>query len=450
MDASTSPAPPDTRLPPVVRTVGWISFFADVSSEMAFPLLPLFLVGGLGAPATTLGLMEGLAAALVAVLAFVSGRASDRAQRRVPAVRWGYALPVAGKALIAVATAWPLVIAGRLVDRTGKGLRGAPRDALLADATPPHLRGRAYGFHRAMDTGGAFVGILLSAALLVALDDGARPAGVEPVPLYRTVFAIAAALGVISFALTLRLREPDRPAASGARPAPPAAGRAAAAGRAGSVPGATAGTAPARGFRTTLLVLLLFALANSSDAFLLLRARALGLSATGVVLAWALANLVYALGSYPAGRLSDRLGRFVPIGLGWGLYVLVYLGFAFAGGTAPVGDSAAGPSGMLGSGLLGGDLGTWALFAAYGIPLALTDGVGKALLADLAAPSRRATQLGFAAMGLGLAGLLGSLVAGALWDASGPRAAFLFGAGAAALALLALPLAARARRPAHA
>ncbi|HTE05613.1 MAG TPA: MFS transporter, partial [Planctomycetota bacterium] len=199
---ANDPAPSaDEPLPHVVRVLGWVSFFADISSEMAYPLLPLFVVGTLHAPATTLGLIEGLAALLIAVLAFWSGRGSDRTRRRLPAVRWGYGLPVAGKALVALATGWPMVLAGRLVDRVGKGLRGSPRDALIADATPAALRGRAYGFHRAMDTAGACVGGLLSVALLALLaSDASTPASV-----LRLLFGIAAALGLASFALTLLL-----------------------------------------------------------------------------------------------------------------------------------------------------------------------------------------------------------------------------------------------------
>jgi len=442
--ASTAHAAPVERLPRAVRVLGWVSFFADISSEMAYPLLPLFVVGALHAPATTLGLIEGLAAVLVALLAFWSGRSSDRTRRRLPAVRWGYGLPIAGKALIAVAVGWPMVLAGRLVDRVGKGLRGSPRDALIADATPAAMRGRAFGFHRAMDTAGACVGGLLSAGLLVLLtDDGSAPASV-----LRLLFGIAAALGVAAFALTLLLRE--APAADVAAPArdlaasdsvassaAPAFMSPRAAAPSGATSSATSGAAvppvesaaSRHAFGITLAVLAVFALANSSDTFLLLRASGLGLSPQAVVLAWTSANLVFALLAYPVGKLSDRVGRWVPLAFGWTLYAAVYVAFAFA-------DNADSSSPFV----------AWSLLALYGVHLALVDGVSKALLTDVAAPAGRGTLLGMAAMVTGFASLAGSLAAGWLWDVSGPRAALLLGAGAALLAVTLLPLARRAGR----
>lgn len=397
---------PSASLPPVVRRLGWVSFFADVSSEMAYPLLPLFVVGALGAPVAALGLIEGGSQALVALLAFLSGRRSDRTRRRLPPVRWGYGLPVAGRALIALASGWPAVLAGRLVDRVGKGLRGSPRDALIVDATPPALLGRAFGFHRALDTAGACVGGLAAAWLIAVL--AAR--GDAPAMAYRTAFAVAAALGLLAFLLTLRLREPGAPAA-----------------REVADGGAAARPAPRRAYSVTLAVLVVFAFANSSDTLLLLRATGLGLSAPAVVLAWTGCSLVAALLAYPAGRLSDRVGRHALLGLGWALYAAVYAGFALADGASP--------------GL------ALALLGAYGVQLALVEGVGRALLADVVDPARRGAQLGQAALATGLASLAGSLLAGRLWDESGPRAAFLLGAGAATLALLLLPVAARAAAP---
>ncbi len=402
------PAQP-ASLPPVVRLVGWVSFFADVSSEMAYPLLPLFVIGTLGAPVAALGFIEGAAQALVAVLACVAGRRSDLTRRRLPPIRWGYALPVAGRALIAAASGWPAVLAGRLVDRVGKGLRGSPRDALIADATPPGMLGRAFGFHRALDTAGACVGGLAAAGLIALL--AAR--GDAPATAYRLAFAVAAVLGVVSFLLTLALREPAARPLAAREPDPPDQS-------------AMHAAAP-RGFSATLAVLVVFAFANSSDTFLLLRAAGLGLSPPVVVLAWTGCSLVTALLAYPAGRLSDRVGRHRLLALGWGLYAAVYAGFALADG--------AGTSLVL------------LLMGAYGVQLALVEGVSRALLVDVVDPARRGSQLGQAALATGLVSLGGSVLAGRLWDVAGPRAAFLLGAGTAALALLLLPLAARSAAP---
>jgi hypothetical protein len=188
-----------------VWLLGGVSFFADVSSEMIYPLLPLFIVAVLGASATSMGWIEGSAQAVVAVLTAYAGARSDRYRQRLPWVRWGYGLPVAGKSILAVATAWPMVLLGRTVDRVGKGLRSSPRDALIADATPQAIRGRAFGLHRAMDTAGALAGSLVAAFLLRGLAgnrDDARP--------YRVIFAISAAMGLAAVALTFLGREGPR------------------------------------------------------------------------------------------------------------------------------------------------------------------------------------------------------------------------------------------------
>jgi hypothetical protein len=195
----TDAEPTPKRLPSAVVLLGWVSFLADVSSEMVYPLIPMFVVGVLGASATTLGGIEGAAALIVAFVTAWAGFRSDRHRQRVPYVRIGYGLPVVGKSLMALAFAWPMVLAGRLIDRLGKGLRASPRDALIADAAGPTIRGRAFGFHRAMDTAGAMVGVLLAAGLLwwftgspteSAVTASAHDAGWA----FRVVFAISAAL----------------------------------------------------------------------------------------------------------------------------------------------------------------------------------------------------------------------------------------------------------------
>ncbi|TWT42196.1 major facilitator superfamily transporter [Phycisphaerae bacterium RAS1] len=422
------------RLPRTVILLGWVSFFADVSSEMVYSLIPLFVVGVLGVGATTMGGIEGAAALIVAFATAWAGWRSDL-WRRVPFVRVGYGLPVVGKALLAAATAWPMVLTGRLVDRLGKGLRSSPRDALIADATPAELRGRAFGLHRAMDTAGALVGVLLAAALMWWLAGTAEASATSPAAhsvrsddarAYRIVFGVAAGLGLISLALTFMVRDSGSGDASRKTAQTGECGRPAHTGgpddRAGGPEARTPhGASPMRpGFAPaywkTVGVMLLFSLANSSDTFLLLRVRDVGVSAWGVVLAYALYNIVYAVLAYPAGALSDRLGRWRVIGVGWAVYTLVYAGFAWS-------DAAS----------------IWPLLALYGGYMALTDGVGKALVVDHAPKSRRGTALGVYHLASGLVSLLASVAAGVLWDRAGAAAMFLFGAACAgSAAMLAL------------
>lgn len=385
----TEPSAPPTKLPRQVWLLGGVSFFADVSSEMIYPLLPLFVVAVLGASATEMGWIEGVAQAVVALLAAYAGIRSDRFRRRLPWVQLGYGLPVVGKAILAAASAWPLVLIGRTVDRVGKGFRGSPRDALIADAVPQAQRGRAFGLHRAMDSAGALVGVTLAAVLLWQLD-GAGHGDAWP---FRVIFAIAAGLGVAAVALTLLVH--DTPIAAAA--APRAKG---------------AKLALPRAYWLVLAMLLVFGVANSSDTFLLLRASEVGLSPLDAVLAYALYNVLYTLVSYPAGALSDRYGRWRVIGVGWTVYALVYAGFAVATPTT-----------------------IWPLFAVYGLYMALTDGVGKALIADHAPAEHRGRALGIFNLATGVTTIGSSVVAGVLWDRVGPAAPFWLGAGAAALAV---------------
>ena len=405
------------RLPRTVWLLGVVSFFADVSGEMIYPLLPLFVVAVLGASATELGWIEGVAHAIVALLAAYAGVRSDRFRRRVPWVRWGYGLPVAGKAILAAAFTWPMVLLGRTVDRVGKGLRSGPRDALIIDATDPRSRGRAFGLHRALDTAGALVGALVSAFLLWHLGGSptttaAAPPGADDAGPFRVIFAIAAVMGAAAVGLTFLLREPRHEPA----PAKPSAPHA---------PTGGAFDLP-RSYWLALAMLLVFSLANSSDTFLLLRASNVGLSPWAVVLAYAMFNAVYTLAAYPAGALSDRFGRWRVIAAGWALYALVYAGFAMASATT-----------------------IWPLFAVYGLYMALTDGVAKALIADHAPPDRRGRALGIFHLGTGITTIASSVVAGLLWDRIDPSAPFWFGAGAAVVALAIVPVVAR-RRPASA
>jgi len=404
---------PRAKLPRTVILLGWVSFFADVSGEMTYPLLPLFVVGALGASATSLGWIEGVAQAVVAMLAAWAGWRSDRLRRRTPYIRWGYGLPVLGKALLAFATTWPVVLVGRTVDRFGKGMRGSPRDALIADAAGPEQRGRAFGMHRMMDTAGAMVGVLLAAGVMWAMrrGRGGEAAGSEQAWAFRVAFGVAAVLGLAAFGLTYLVRDPS-PVAEDPRDVAPK-----------PAPKPRHGwRALPRSYWIVSTTLLIFAIANSSDTFLLLRAQDVGLSPVAVILAYALFNLIYTVVSYPAGVLSDRVGRWRVIGVGWGIYALTYAGFAVTGAG-----------------------GVWPLMAFYGVYMALTDGVGKALLVDHLPKDHRGTGLGIYFMASGFATLTSSVLAGVLWDRVGHAAPYWVGAGAAAAALVLVPFAARVK-----
>jgi MFS family permease len=394
--------PTKSKRRPLSREVvllGWVSFFNDVSSEMIYPLLPLFMVAVLGASATSLGWVEGSATAAVAVLTAWAGWRSDRVRRRVPYVQLGYGLPVAGKAILIGAFAWPLVLLGRTIDRIGKGIRSSPRDALIADTTAPEDRGRAFGLHRAMDSAGAVVGVLLSALLLWWLS-GSPVKGVaqteHTAAAFRSIFAIAAVLGLAAVGFTFALREaPHEPTAA--------------------TPSDASVNALSRGYWKVLVLLVVFSLANSSDTFLLLRAAHVGLAPWEVVLVYALFSLVYTVVSYPAGILSDRFGRWRVVAAGWILYAGVYLALTQTGARA-----------------------IWPLMAVYGVYIALTDGVGKALLADHVPRERRGFAIGLFYMATGGTTLVSSVIAGFLWDRVSPEAPFWFGGIAALVAFVLL------------
>jgi MFS family permease len=431
-------APTTQHLPRAVWLLSWVSFFADVSGEMVYPLLPLFLVGVLGASKVELGLVEGAAVLIVAVMTAFAGFRSDRSGKRVRWIRIGYGLPMLGKAMIALATAWGFVLGGRLLDRFGKGLRSAPRDAMIAGAVGADQRGRAFGVHRALDTAGALIGVLLSALLLWWLTGTpAKPpsagaaevaattaqVGATPAWVYRAIFGVAAALGLASFLLTFLVREEESPQAEPSTARPRSDESRAGAAAPASIPGPLG---LPRSYWAVLGVLVLFSLANSSDTFILLRASDLGFSPWMVVMVYALFNVTYAALSYAAGALSDRLGggargsrgRWIVIAAGWVIYAGVYAGFALL----PKAHA----------------WGFWPLMALYGVYMALTDGVGKALIADHAPRERRGAAMGLFYALTGLTTLVASLVAGLLWDRAGPAAAFLFGSAFAVLALAAL------------
>ncbi|MCC6236347.1 MAG: MFS transporter [Dehalococcoidia bacterium] len=374
-------------LPQNVVALGITSFFADVSSEMIYPLIPIFLTTTLGAPVTIVGVIEGLAESTASLLKLASGWFSDHIGRRMPLVVGGYGLAAIGKLLLAFAVAWPIVLVARFIDRFGKGVRGSPRDALIADSTPDHMRGRAFGLHRAMDTAGAVIGPLLALALVALFDER-----------FRLIFLLAVIPGVLSV-LSLGL----------VRETPPEA-RATARGETLTL-GATLRHMDRR-LLWFVAASLVFALGNSSDIFLILRAKDLGMSTTATVLAYVAYNFVYMLAAVPAGIASDRLGRRGVLVLGLLVFAVVYAGFAVNTSTLLV----------------------WPLFAMYGVYIAATDGVSKALITDLAPREYRASVLGFYGMLTGLLVFVASALAGVLWDQVGAWAPFALGASAAVIA----------------
>lgn len=378
------------RIPANVRAVSVVSLVNDLASELAYPVVPLFLTIVLGAPVAVLGLIEGIAEGVAVGLGTVSGWVSDRAGgRRVPWIATGYTLTAVSRAAVAAAQHWGLVLAGRLVDRTGKAVRTAPRDALIRDSTPPELLGASFGFHRALDTTGATIGPLLAVALLAG---GAS---------LRTVLWVSVLPGLFAVLLVRRVREaPTRPETAQVEPR----------------------LRP--GYWWVVAGATVFSLGNSSNAFLLLRADNLGLSATLVILAYALYNLVYASFAWPLGSLSDRIPRGFVLAGGIAVYALVYAGLALAS------DSWA----------------VWPLFALYGLFVAATDGVLKAWVADQVDGPMAGTAYGVYAGCVGGALLAASLLAGILWEEVSPSAAFWAGAFFAVLSLPLVLLATRVAR----
>ncbi|MFE0464261.1 MFS transporter [Kitasatospora sp. NPDC058965] len=375
-----------------VKVLSGVSFLQDAASELLYPILPIFLTTVLGAPAAVVGAIEGLAEGAASVTKLAAGRLADRFDRR-PLIATGYGLAACGKLLVALATAWPLVLVARVVDRLGKGVRGAPRDALLVDGVPAGQRGRVFGLHRAADTAGAVVGPLVGLALYEAFDHRLRP-----------LLWIAVIPAVLSVLLVRAVADPRRRSA-----AAPGAGRRA------SVPYRTL---PARYWRVTG-VLTLFALVNFPDALLLLRAHQIGLATPAVIGAYALYNLTYAAASYPAGSLSDRLPHRAVYAVGLLFFAAGYLGLAFAQRTWQV----------------------FAVLALYGGFNACTDGVGKAWISALSPDRAQGTAQGLYQGLTGAGVLVAGLWAGLAWGGDGRLPLLVSGTvgGLLAAAVLALP-----------
>ena len=376
-----------TSLPATIWLLGLVSFFNDSASELVYPLVPLYLASVLMAGPKALGLIEGIAEATGSLLKLFAGVMADRLHSTKYWVVGGYSLAALGRPLLALAGSWPLVLALRFADRVGKGLRTSPRDALLALSVEPERRGLAFGVHRAMDNAGAVVGPLLAAWLLA-----------RGMPI-RDILGWTLIPGLITVGLALSIREPRREAVQCRQ----------------AFSWTLQGFPPE--FKRYLLVLALFTLGNSSNMFLLLRARDMGLPEAQVPLLWALVAATAMLLSTPLSALSDRIGRTRLIVVGWGVYGAFYLLLGLNGHTLWL---------------------LWPLFAFYGLFMAATEGAEKALVADLAPRERIGAAYGWFNLTAGAMLLPASLLFGWLWQSFSPEAAFGFGAGCAILAAVLL------------
>ncbi|MCX5869533.1 MAG: MFS transporter [Deltaproteobacteria bacterium] len=365
---------------------GLVSFFMDVSSEMIYPLVPLFLANVLGINMAMIGLIEGIAESTASLLKVFSGWFSDRTRQRKSLMLAGYAISTLSRPIMAMAGAWQQVLASRFTDRLGKGIRTAPRDAIIAEATQSTHLGRAFSFHRAMDTLGAVVGPATTFFLLGFLNND-----------YRKIFWLSMVPGVIAVILIIlfiqekikqQKPEVERPKLS------------------------------LNHFdwkvKFFIVIATLFALGNSSDAFLILRAEQIGIPVLTIPVVYLVFNLVYSLSAIPAGMAADRFGKKRIILLGFVLFAGLYYGFAVAKNASTI----------------------WVLFGLYGLFMGFTEGIQKAFLAAIIPPDFKATAFGVYAAAVGLAMLPASLIAGWLWDHVSPAATFYFGAATATLAAI--------------
>jgi len=357
-----------------IVVMGFVSLFTDISTEMAYPLIAMYLTM-LGSSPAIIGVIEGIAESLASLLKVFSGYVADRHRNKKKLTMLGYGISMLGKLFLILSTSWLWVLASRIVDRFGKGVRTAPRDVLIAEAAKEGQKGRAFGLHRAMDSIGAFVGVLI-AFILVSNFKGN----------FKTVFIISiipAILGVLCIFLVKEKR-------GGIKTAQP--------------PSFKWNLLDGR-LKAFLVLAFIFTLGNSSNQFLLLRAYKMGFDSRTVILLYLAYNLIYALLSYPLGRLSDKIGRKHLLISGYILYGLVYLGFGLAVRQYQV----------------------WILFAVYGLYIAATEGVEKAFVSDISPAELRGTVLGLHATLVGIGLFPSSLIAGLLWDAFGPTAPFYFG-----------------------
>ena len=368
------------KMPPTVWALGWVSFFTDVSTEIIYPLLPVFLTVTLGASMAFVGLIEGVAESTASLLKIASGWWSDRVRKRKPLMIAGYGLSALTRPLIALATTGGHVFAARFIDRIGKGIRTSPRDALLAASVPSDQRGAAFGVQRMMDNAGAVVGPLIAWSLLNWFTGDFRVLfWIAVIPMFGAMIAL-----IFGAKEQAQISSEVKPAVIVAFNITPA-------------------------FKSYLGAVFLFTLGNSSDAFLLLRAQAVGVPVSSLPLLWMALHVVKSASSYPAGVLSDRIGRRGLIVGGWCVYALVYLGFGFASQAWHI----------------------WALFLVYGIFYGMTESTERALVADFYPDTQRGRAFGSFNFITGIGALPASLLMGWLWTAFGPVVAFGTGAGLA-------------------
>ena len=377
------------NLPRNVWAVGFTSLFMDISSEMVVYLIPLFLSNVLGVQTSIIGLIDGIAEAIASILKLFSGWFSDKMGGRKWLAVAGYGLSAVVKPFYFFAQSWGMIAGVRWADRIGKGIRTAPRDALVADSTSKEIRGLAFGFHRAMDTVGAMIGLLIATLVVWRVQANSLDLSRSTFQIIVLISMIPALLAVFSLAIGAK----DVPV-TGQRAAPKFSLK-----------------NLGKPFSIFLVIVSIFTLGNSSDSFLVLRAQNLGITVTGIMIMVAVFNLVYAAVSTPAGSLSDRIGRRRLIVGGWLVYAVIYLGFAAANTAWQV----------------------WLLYVAYGLYYGLAYGSANALVADLVPENMRGTAFGTYHAVIGLLAFPASLIAGILWegafgwDGFGPSAPFLFG-----------------------
>jgi MFS family permease len=381
------------QIPGSVWALGVVSMLMDVSSEMIHALLPLYLVVGLGASALVVGVIEGVAEATALIVRIFSGALSDRLGQRKWLAAAGYGLAAFTKPVFPLAPSAGWLFAARFIDRIGKGIRGSPRDALIADVTPPDLRGASFGLRQSLDTIGAFIGPLVAIVLMLLTADN-----------FTLVFWFAVIPAFLSFAvIVFGVQEPERPADQPPVRSPLSRAEIARLGRAFWIVVALGG---------------LFTLARFSEAFLLLRAQSAGMALAFVPIVLVAMNIVYALSAWPAGALSDRVGRFGLLTGGFAILIIADLVLAFAPNVAAV---------VLGA-------------ALWGLHMGLTQGILASLVADTAPPDLRGTAFGMFNLAAGIATVAASVIAGGLWDAVGPQVTFIAGAAFTTLALAVVPL----------